>query len=100
MTLYDKGEAADLTAKEKKALKAAMERELEARAAKRAGRGRRLRGEIVAAFASFEALGAAVVSTSQRESFVAMIVAMRRDSGNASRARIEDVRQLLLGIKD
>lgn len=34
MTLYDKGEAADLTAKEKKTLKAAMERELEARAAR------------------------------------------------------------------
>ena len=44
MTLYDKGEAADLTAKEKKALKTAMERELEARAVKRTGRGRRLGG--------------------------------------------------------
>jgi hypothetical protein len=36
MTLYDKSEAADLTAKEKKALKAAMETEIQARAAKRA----------------------------------------------------------------
>lgn len=44
MTLYDKDEASDLTAKEKKALKAAMETELEARAAKRATGPRRLRG--------------------------------------------------------
>ncbi len=43
MTLYDKGEAADLTAKEKKALKAAIEGELEARAAKRTSGVRRLR---------------------------------------------------------
>lgn len=35
MTLYDKDEASDLTAKEKKALRAAMESELEARAARR-----------------------------------------------------------------
>ena len=38
MTLYDKGEAADLTAKEKKALKAAIGSELEARAARRSRR--------------------------------------------------------------
>ena len=57
-------------------------------------------GKVVAAFASFEALGAAVISTSQCESFVAMIVAMRRDSGNASRARTEDVRRLPLESKD
>ena len=36
MTLYDKNEASDLTAREKKALKAAMESELKTRAAKRA----------------------------------------------------------------
>jgi len=42
MTLYDKSEASDLTAKEKKALNAAIESELQARAAKRAsGTGRR-----------------------------------------------------------
>jgi len=42
MTLYDKSEASDLTAKEKKALKTAVESELQARAAKRAsGTGRR-----------------------------------------------------------
>jgi len=35
MTLYDKNEAADLTSKEKKALKASIENELTARAAKR-----------------------------------------------------------------
>jgi hypothetical protein len=43
MTLYDKSEAADLTAKEKKALKAAMEREMKARMAERANGARRLR---------------------------------------------------------
>jgi hypothetical protein len=35
MTLYDKNEAADLTAKEKKALKASIENELEVRAGRR-----------------------------------------------------------------
>jgi hypothetical protein len=43
MTLYDKNEAADLTEKEKKALKAAMATELKMRAAKRASGARRLR---------------------------------------------------------
>ena len=35
MTLYDKDQAADLTAREKKALKAAIESELQARAVRR-----------------------------------------------------------------
>jgi hypothetical protein len=43
MTLYDKDEASDLIASEKKALKAAIETELEARAARRALGPRRLR---------------------------------------------------------
>jgi hypothetical protein len=43
MTLYDKHEASDLTASEKKTLKAAIETELEARAARRAIGPRRLR---------------------------------------------------------
>lgn len=43
MTLYDKGEAADLTEKEKKALKSAMDAELKVRVAKRASRARQLR---------------------------------------------------------
>lgn len=38
MTLYDKGEAADLTPREKKALKAAIEAELQAREAGRLAR--------------------------------------------------------------
>jgi hypothetical protein len=41
MTLYDKSEAADLTAKEKKALKAAMESELETREIRRMSKARR-----------------------------------------------------------
>jgi len=43
MTLYDKNEAADLTAKEKKALKAAIENESAARAARRPVGPRRTR---------------------------------------------------------
>jgi len=43
MTLYDKHEAADLSAKEKKALKAAIEAELKARAEKPAHRAVRRR---------------------------------------------------------
>jgi hypothetical protein len=43
MTLYDKDEASDLTASEKKTLKASIETELEARAARRASGPRRLR---------------------------------------------------------
>ncbi|HXX14387.1 MAG TPA: hypothetical protein VEJ47_05740 [Candidatus Eremiobacteraceae bacterium] len=40
MTVYDKGEASDLTAKEKKALKASIDGELKARAARRVARSR------------------------------------------------------------
>lgn len=43
MTLYGKDEASDLTASEKRALKAAIEGELEARASRRAIGRRRLR---------------------------------------------------------
>jgi len=43
MTLYDKDEASDLTAKEEKALKAAIENELGARAARRMAGPRRIR---------------------------------------------------------
>jgi hypothetical protein len=43
MTLYDKDEASDLTAKEKKTLKAAIESELEARVAQRITKPRRVR---------------------------------------------------------
>jgi hypothetical protein len=43
MTLYDKGEASDLTPQEKKSLKAAIEGELKARAARQSSAVRRLR---------------------------------------------------------
>ncbi len=43
MTLYDKDEAADLTPKEKKALKSAVEAERQARRASRLAREKRLR---------------------------------------------------------
>ena len=45
MTLYSKDETSDLTAAEKKGLKAAMEAELKARAAQRAARGRSRRSQ-------------------------------------------------------
>src|ERR1700681_3897454 len=45
ITLYDKNEAADLTPKEKKALKSAVEAELKARQAKRRAPGRTARSE-------------------------------------------------------
>jgi hypothetical protein len=41
MTLYAKDEASDLTAQQKKTLKAAVDNELAARASRRAGRGSR-----------------------------------------------------------
>lgn len=44
MTLYGKDEAADLTAKEKKALKTAIEAELKARETRRVAEERRSRG--------------------------------------------------------
>jgi hypothetical protein len=43
MTLYDKGKASDLTAKEKKMLKASIENELETRVARRTAGPRRIR---------------------------------------------------------
>lgn len=45
ITLYDKNEAADLTPKEKRALKSAVEAELKARQAKRRAPGRTARSE-------------------------------------------------------
>lgn len=43
MTVYDKAEASDLTAKQRKALKNALETELQARRAKQLARGKRWR---------------------------------------------------------
>ena len=43
MTIYDKAEATDLTPKEKKALKAAIESELKARRAKLSGKSQKAR---------------------------------------------------------
>ena len=53
--------------------------------------------QVVQAFASFERLGAKVSSPAQRRSFVAMVAAIRRDSGNASSAGVSDLSLLLLG---
>jgi len=54
-------------------------------------------GEVIQAFAAFEQLGAMLSSPSEQRCFVAMIAAMRKDSGNESPANIEDIRLLLLG---
>jgi hypothetical protein len=54
-------------------------------------------GSVIEAFAAFERLGAIVGSPQQRRSFVAMIAAIRKDSGNASSAKVQDIGLLLLG---
>ena len=56
-------------------------------------------GEVIQAFAAFEQLGAMLSSPSEQGRFVAIIAAMRKDSGSKSRANIEDLRLLLLGDK-
>ncbi len=57
-------------------------------------------GEVIEAFAVFEKLGATVQSLPQQEAFVAMIWAMRRDSGSTSGPQVEDIATVLLGIRD
>ena len=56
-------------------------------------------GEVINAFAAFEQLGAMLSSPAEQRCFVAMIAAMREDSGSKSPANIEDIRLLLLGDK-
>ncbi len=56
--------------------------------------------DVIGAFAVFEKLGATVQSSPQREAFVGMILAMRRDSVNTSVPRVEDVATVLLGLRD
>ncbi len=57
-------------------------------------------GEVVRAFAVFERRGAIVKSIPQREAFVNMVSAMRRDSGSPSGSRVEDLEAILLGNRD
>jgi hypothetical protein len=54
-------------------------------------------GPVIEAFAALERLGAIVGFPQQRRSFVAMIAAIRKDSGNASSAKVRDIGLLLLG---
>jgi hypothetical protein len=53
--------------------------------------------ESVRAFAQFEKLGAQIQSAEQRNAFVAMMIAMRRDSGIGPMPTAEDVELVLLG---
>jgi hypothetical protein len=55
--------------------------------------------EIIHAFAVFEKLGAIISSAQQRAAFVAMVAAIRKDSGNAG-PKIEDMETVLLGSRD
>jgi hypothetical protein len=56
--------------------------------------------EVVMALAVFEKLGALIKSVPQREAFMAMVLAMRRDSGSTSGPKVEDIEPVLLGIRD
>ena len=56
--------------------------------------------EVVHALAVFEKLGAVISSTEQRAAFVAMVSAMRNDSGNGSGPEVEDMDRVLLGNCD
>lgn len=55
--------------------------------------------ESIQAFACFEKLGASMQSAEQRNAFVAMVVAMRRDSGSNAVPSAEDIERVLLGIR-
>jgi hypothetical protein len=57
--------------------------------------------EVIHAFAVFEKLGATISSDQQRTAFVAMVAAMRADSGNASTQDTQvDVEMVLMGRRD
>jgi hypothetical protein len=53
--------------------------------------------ESIRTFAIFEKLGAAMQSAEQRTAFIAMVAAMRRDSGSKSEPNGEDLQRVLLG---
>jgi hypothetical protein len=53
--------------------------------------------ESIRTFAIFEKLGAAMQSAEQRSAFIAMVAAMRRDSGSKSEPKGEDLQRVLLG---
>jgi hypothetical protein len=56
--------------------------------------------EVVHTFAIFENLGAALSSAQQRTAFVAMVAAMRADSGVVRRPEDRDIETVLLGSPD
>ena len=51
----------------------------------------------IQAFSEFEKLGAAMQSPEQRSAFVAMVDAMRKDSGNNAMPSAEDTARVLMG---
>jgi len=55
---------------------------------------------VIHAFATFERLGAVISSAKQQAAFVAMVVAMRKDSGNSTGPETDDMGTVLLGSRD
>jgi len=54
---------------------------------------------VLKAFAEFEKLGATMKSAPQERAFVAMVSAMRDDSGLGSNVTLEDIHAILLGYR-
>ena len=53
--------------------------------------------EVIHSFAEFEKLGAAMGTQEQRQAFVAMAVAMRKDAGLSAVTKMDDIGTVLLG---
>jgi hypothetical protein len=51
----------------------------------------------IEAFSRFEKLGAGTQSSEQRDAFVAMVAAMRKDSGNTALPSAENLERVLMG---
>lgn len=56
--------------------------------------------EVIRAFSYFEKLGASMASNEQRLAFTNMVSIMRTDSGSKSGAPAEDLKNVLLGVRD
>ncbi|MGB7601327.1 MAG: hypothetical protein WBM24_13535 [Candidatus Sulfotelmatobacter sp.] len=56
--------------------------------------------EVIHAFAVFERLGAVISSAKQQTAFIAMVAAMRKDSGDAAGPTTDDIGMILLGSRD
>ena len=54
----------------------------------------------VAAFATFERLGATMNTSEQRSAFTTMVAIMRTDSGNKRGVELKDLEAVLLGVRN